>query len=276
MRSACRPASRTVILVAAALVVVSTALVASPSPVQSQIPTALPGCTNPPPDGYPNFGPQALRQRYGIQPLLDAGFDGQGQTAVLLEFGKSVDLGALDQWMSCLGVTGPPITQKGVLGASVPIPPSPCGGPSEPACFGEAQGDAYSIVAGAPGLDELYILVSDENELAVFADIVDRLRSGALTDGRRPDVVSLSFGDCMSAWTEAEIADTEQSLQALAEAGTWFFESRGRLRSVGLLTASGVRSVAGGTRHGLPRSIALGHLGRWHRGARRHLTGPER
>jgi subtilase family serine protease len=210
------------------------ALVTPPSPTAATAANAADAapaaveCTNPPPSYLSDaLTPQELRQRYGIQPLLDAGYDGSGQTAVLIEFAGSVDIEALDQFQACLGIDGPPVTQKGVLGSSVPIPPSPCNGPGEPGCFGEAQGDAYSMIAGAPGLDQLYVLTSDQNEQAVLAEILDKIRAGVYTDGRRPDVVSLSFGPCQPQWSDAAIADTEAALQALTEAGTWFFHAAG-------------------------------------------------
>lgn len=171
--------------------------------------------------------PQALRQRYGIQPLLDAGYDGRGQTAVLIEFKQSVDLDTLAEWQACVGVNGPPVTQKAMPGEHVPPPPSPCGNPSEPACFGEAQGDAYSIVTGAPGLDRLYVIVSTASEQDALAGIVDGLRTGELTDGRRPDVVSLSFGECQSGWPPDRVTATEQALERLSASGTWFFKAAG-------------------------------------------------
>ncbi|MCU0310280.1 MAG: S8 family serine peptidase [Acidimicrobiales bacterium] len=216
-------------LLAAAVIAATLPVIAPPvSPSAGAAAPAAVECTTPPPSFVADsLTPQALRERYGIQPLLDAGYDGRGQTAVLIEFDQSVDIEALDQWKACLGVDGPPITQTGVLGASVPLPPSPCGGTGEPGCFGEAQGDAYAMIAGAPGLDQLYVLVSDQNEQEVLADILDRVRSGVYTGGRRPDVVSLSFGDCQPQWTTAEIEDTETALQALAEAGTWFFHAAG-------------------------------------------------
>ncbi len=213
-----------------AICVVVTASLATPGPiaaVTADTDAALPACNNQPLPNPTQLTPQALRQRYGIQPLLDAGFDGRGQTGVLLEFSQSIDLGTLDQWLSCMGVTGPPITQKGVFGSSIPIPPSPCGMPSEPACFNEAQGDVYSMITGAPGLDRLYVLVSETSELTELPSILEGLRTGELTDGRRPDVVSLSFGTCQPDWTDRQVADTEAQLRALAEAGTWFFKAAG-------------------------------------------------
>jgi len=184
-------------------------------------------CTTPPPAQDASFTPRALRRRYRIQPLLKAGYDGRGQTAVLIEFDQSVDIGAVEQWKACMHVKGPAITQKAMPGEDIPLPASPCDGASQPACFDEAQGDVYSMISGAPGLDRLYVIVSTKVEQVVLAHIVDQLRRGRLTDGRRPDVVSLSFGECQSGWGRRQVRRTEASLRALAKAGTWFFKAAG-------------------------------------------------
>ena len=182
------------------------------------------GCTHRPTGP---LSPGSLRRRYGIQSLLDDHDNGHGQTAVLLEFNQSVDIAALEDWETCLHVKGPPVTQEAMPGEKIPPPPSPCGGKRQPACFGEAQGDAYSMVTGAPGLDRLYVIVSAKDERVELARIVDDVRVGTLTGGRRPDVVSLSFGKCQSAWTPGEVHTTEASLRRVAEAGTWFFKAAG-------------------------------------------------
>src|SRR5262249_60292949 len=93
--------------------------------------------------------PRALGRRYRIQPLLKAGYDGRGQTAVLIEFDQSVDIGAVEQWKACMHVKGPAITQEAMPGEDIPLPASPCDGASQPACFDEAQGDVYSMISGA-------------------------------------------------------------------------------------------------------------------------------
>ena len=83
------------------------------------------------------------------------------------------------------------------------------------------------MLTGAPGLDRLYVIVSTKDERLALPHIVDELRLGKLTDGRRPDVLSLSFGECQSGWTTAEVNRTEASLRALADAGSWFFKAAG-------------------------------------------------
>ena len=202
--------------------------------------SAVVTCAKAPPESLEATStPQALRRRYGIQPLLDAHYDGRGQTAVLLEFNWSVDIQALEQWEACLDVTGPPVTQKAIRGEPIPLPPPHCRkAPSKPACFGEAQGDAYSMVTGAPGLRRLYVIVSTQDERHALAGIVDQLRLGKLTDGRRPDVVSLSFGKCQPEWKKSEVENTEASLRRLAGGRHLVLQGRGRRWPVGVFEAS--------------------------------------
>ena len=182
-------------------------------------------CTNPPPTSDA-LTPAQLQQRYGLTPLHAAGFDGRGQTAVILAVAESVDIDALAQFGACLGVAIPPVTQVPVPGSTVP-PPSPT--------FTEAQGDIEALATGAPGLDQVYVVVMDD----LFADLATALQGladGSLTGGRRPDVATFSFGgnptatspiSCVPNWSAAGIAQVESALQGLAAAGTWFFRSGG-------------------------------------------------
>jgi hypothetical protein len=67
----------------------------------------------------------------------------------------AVDVGALEQFAACTATTAPPVTQRALPGQTVP-PPSPT--------FREAQGDAESLVTGAPGLERIYVLVLDDRK----------------------------------------------------------------------------------------------------------------
>lgn len=195
----------------------------APSPASATTITAAVGppaatCTNPPPANLSApLRPDQLRERYGLTPLHAAGHDGRGQTAALIEVASSVDVDALGQFAACTGTTAPPVTQRALPGQTVP-PPSPT--------FREAQGDAESLVTGAPGLDRIYVLVLDDLKTdlpAMLTNILD----GSLTDGRLVDVISLSFGPCRPHWTTSEIEAAEPLLQQVAEAGTWFFKAAG-------------------------------------------------
>lgn len=199
-------------LILAAVAIVPTAV----APATSSVAAAPAGCTNPPP-ATGDLTPIQLRQRYGLDPLLQAGHDGHGQTAALIEVASSVDQTALNDFAACFGSTAPPLVQRALPGQTVP-PPSPT--------FKEAQGDAESLVSGAPGLDRIYVIVVADihQDLAAAAQA---LVDGSLTDGQRVDVVSLSFGPCFPTWQPDEIAASEAALQKVADAGIWFFKAAG-------------------------------------------------
>jgi subtilase family serine protease len=229
--SAARPVHRRLWSAAVVLLVVVTALVL-PSARSVAAPTSdagggadAAGCTTPPPSGS-GLHPSVVQERYGISSLLQAGHDGHGQTAALIEFNEAVDVAALDQFETCNGLGHPAVTQKAMPGSTLPVIPSPCQASGTVTCFNEAQGDANWLVTGAPGLDRIYIIVA-QHEQSELAHIVDGLRDGSLTDGRRVDVVSLSFGECRKKWADADVLATEASLQALGDTGTWFFKAAG-------------------------------------------------
>ena len=205
------------VLAAAPVTVAPAASAASSASAAAAASAApLPGCTNAPP-ATTDLTPIQLRQRDGLDPLLAAGHDGRGQTAALIEVASSVDQVALDDFAACFGSTAPPLVQRALPGQTVP-PPSPT--------FKEAQGDAESLVSGAPGLDRIYVIVVADirQDLAAAAKA---LVDGSLTDGQRVDVVSLSFGPCFPTWQADEIAASEAALQQVADAGIWFFKAAG-------------------------------------------------
>ncbi len=213
-------ASVRVTLLGVLLVVVAVAVPVASGDASDAAPGAspAPSCTNPPPANLSEpLRPDQLRERYGLTALHDAGHDGRGQTAALIEVASSVDPVALEQFAACTGTTAPPVTQRALPGQTVPQP-SPT--------FREAQGDAESLVSGAPGLDRIYVLVLDDLKTD-FPAMLTKILDGSLTDGRRVDVISLSFGPCRPTWETSEIQAAEPLLQQLAEAGTWFFKAAG-------------------------------------------------
>lgn len=206
------------VLVVAAFAV--TVLVVPNAVVPSSAAVAAPACADPPPSDLDAARPDQLRKRYRIDELIARGHDGRGQVGVILEFGQTVDVAALENWEACLGTGSPPITQTLVGGGSLPAP------------GGEAQADAQSMIIGAPGLDRVYSLVTNGNEADELPTLLRGIIDGSLTDGRRADVVSLSFGSCEPQWVQDGKLpvirnEIEPLLEELARSGTWFFKAAG-------------------------------------------------
>lgn len=189
----------------------------SPTPVV--VPTAAEvSCTNPPPPG--NLGgltPTQLAAHYGIAPLRDAGFDGAGLTAAVIETGDSVDARMLAEWQACFDLPRIPVAQTVIGGGDLP----PAGD--------EAQADAQVLTSQAPGIGVLYVLIIPRGSAfgTGWVEALERLVDGSATGGRPPDIVSMSVGQCERLWERGEVERSEELLGQLAETGTWFLKSAG-------------------------------------------------
>jgi len=194
------------------------AAVATPTPVAPETVDAEVTCTNPPPPG--NLGgltPTEVADHYGITPLRDAGFDGRGLTAVVIETGDSVDERMLAQWQACFNLPRVPVVQTVIGGGDLP----PAGD--------EAQADAQVLTSLAPGIGSLYVLIIPRGKAfgQGWVEVLEAMLDGSVTGGRRPDLVSMSVGQCERLWEQAEVDRSEELLQQLAESGTWFIKSAG-------------------------------------------------
>ena len=157
------------------------------------------------------YAPQRFRVAYGIQPLLDRGIDGNGETVVLLEqevltqasppkvTGIRQDLARFD------GLFRLPAARLQVVN-SLARSPSPWLADEE-----EVE-DTEIVHTVAPGADIREILVSDsdaESPAATVRDGTAALRLG-VTQGA---VISVSSAKGESCFTPAEIADLNATLQ---------------------------------------------------------------
>ena len=171
--------------------------------------------------------PAEIVDHYDLGPLHDRGFDGRGRSAAIIEFHQSVNHQAFIDWRQCFGLPGDPLDQRLVTlnGAGDAVVTTG----ALPAPGDEAQGDFQSMSIGAPNIDRIYSLVSTGGEKTDLAAILDGITSGALTDGRRVDVVSLSFGSCETDWATVpgSLDRTERAFERLAAAGIWFFKAAG-------------------------------------------------
>jgi subtilase family serine protease len=157
------------------------------------------------------YTPQQFRVAYGIQPLLDRGIDGRGETVVLLEQEVTThaappretdirqDLARFD------GLFGLPVAQLQVVN-SLARSPSPWLADEE-----EVE-DTEVVHAVAPEADIREILVSAsdiDSPAATTTDGSAALRLG-VTEGA---VISVSSGKGEYCFTPAEIADLNATLQ---------------------------------------------------------------
>lgn len=177
--------------------------------------------------------PADLAERYDLDELHARGDDGRGVTAAVLQFGMSASVTRLREFQRCVGLPEGAVTQSVLQhGTFVPVAD---GDPLLPPPGGEAQSDVEVLTSTAPGLEHLYVLVSplgtgDPAFYPTMVAMLDALRTGAATDGRRVDIVSLSYGACeadLPLAADAPWRTLDPALQALSEAGTWFFKGAG-------------------------------------------------
>ena len=171
--------------------------------------------------------PQELVNHYDLSAMHNDGFDGRGRTAAIIEFNQSVNRSAFTDWRKCFGLPGDPLDQRLVTIDGSGDAVITAGSMPDPG--NEAQGDFQAISISAPNIDRVYSLVSIGDERLELAAILDGITNATLTDGRRVDVVSLSFGSCETAWASkpGALDRTEQALQRLTDAGIWFFKAAG-------------------------------------------------
>jgi subtilase family serine protease len=175
-----------------------------------------------PPDG---LTPAQAATAYGITPLHDAGFTGQGQTIALYS-GATFDPADVERFDELFGIESPPVERIPVNGGTDDT--------SSPLA-GEVALDVDVIRGLAPDAQILNYEVdlASSPDISSFpqsiADVVDQI----VADGRA-DIVSISYGitdtadHCGQSWlTPEDRLRGEQALQAAAAAGIAIFVSSG-------------------------------------------------
>jgi subtilase family serine protease len=100
--------------------------------------------------GVPCYGPADIRKAYGLDPLIDAGFTGAGETIVLIEsFGSPTIKADLAQFDSDFGLPDPPALT--VLAPLGPIPPLDTTQPDQVSWAFETTLDVEWAHSMAPG-----------------------------------------------------------------------------------------------------------------------------
>jgi subtilase family serine protease len=132
------------------------------------------------------YGPAAIRAAYGIDKLIAAGFDGTGQTIVIIDaFGSpSIDSDLAD-FDALFGIPAPPSFQQIHMPGSVPFDPT---NSDQVGWTEEIALDVQWSHAMAPGAS--IILVSAASD--TFADLL--AAQNFAIDNRLGNVISESFG----------------------------------------------------------------------------------
>ena len=137
--------------------------------------------------GLPCYGPSAIRTAYGLNRLIDAGFNGAGKTIVILDaFGSPTALADLQAFDAAFGLPNPPSFTV------VTMPGTPAFDPTDDNMVGWAEETSLDVQwahAMAPGAKIVLVAAksnSDDDLIAGLNYAIDHLLG---------DVVSMSFGE---------------------------------------------------------------------------------
>ena len=132
----------------------------------------------------PCYGPDQIRAAYGIQPLLDRGFDGSGRTIAIIDaYGSPTLESDLSTWETLWGLPHADLTVVKPFGVDPTTPANADG------WAGETSLDVEWAHAVAPGAKILLIVAKSNND----ADILDATEW--LADHNNADVLSQSYGE---------------------------------------------------------------------------------
>jgi subtilase family serine protease len=160
------------------------------------------------------YTPQQLRVAYDIQPLLDRGTDGRGQTVVLMEFANTPQPPAPQQPVVVTDIRQDLALFDAVFGLPAPrlqVDTSLAGSASPWLAGGEEVEDAEIVHAVAPDAAIRVILIPSWTGPGSWITAVDSVLRLALAQG---SVVSLSAILGEACFTPAQVADLNAALQA--------------------------------------------------------------
>lgn len=181
--------------------------------------TTVADAADPPPEDPP-CGPFAglafkTRERYRIQPLLDAGAQGQGVRMAMLQVSPTLPK-ALEVWNACRPIAVEPAT---VIHADASTREA------FPDYAAESTLDILGAYIGAPALDGVDIY--QVNPFAPVAVGLAAVLNEANTSRGLPALISMSLGFCEPQVRDAEIAVSERLLMGLSAMGTSVIASTG-------------------------------------------------
>lgn len=162
------------------------------------------------------YGPDQIRAAYGVQPLLDKGIDGSGQTIVIVDaYGSPTLLTDLHTWGTTWGVPDPVVQVHTPFG----IDPT-----STANAFGwgvETSLDVQWAHAIAPKAKIALVVAKSNND----ADINAALKYAV--DNNVGDVISMSFGEGEICMAPADRANLHATFEAAQKKNITLFASSG-------------------------------------------------
>jgi subtilase family serine protease len=133
------------------------------------------------------YGPDQIRAAYGIQPLLDAGYDGTGRTIAIVDaYGSPTLASDVATFDTVWGLPAPNLQVVAPFGIDSTTAANASG------WAGETSLDVEWAHAVAPGA-KILLVVSKSNDDAAILDATQWISDNLATD--QADVVSQSFGE---------------------------------------------------------------------------------
>ena len=222
----------------------------------SAVPAGRPG-----PGGFPCqsqsfshhcYGPAQIRAAYQIQPLLDQGTTGAGETIVIVDAFQNPTMGSdLQSFDNYFGLPAPPRFRTVAPFGLTPFDPN---NSDQVAWSGEIALDVEWAHAVAPGANIVLALSPSNADADMVATEAWAIDSGA------GDVISMSYGDleaCMSADVQARqhqlfAKATSRGITLVAATGDWgpsWFTCDGKslVKGIGTPASDPYVTAVGGT-----------------------------
>src|SRR2546430_6624159 len=142
------------------------------------------------------YGPHAIREAYGLTPMIDAGFNGKGRTIVILvPFGSPTALADLQAFDAAFGLPNPPsfkiVTMPGT-------PAFDLNDGNHVVWAQETSLDVQWAHAVAPGANIVVVVAASNSDSDLLAGL------NLAIDKRLGDVISMSFGVSEASLTDAD------------------------------------------------------------------------
>lgn len=162
------------------------------------------------------YGPDQIRAAYGIQPLLDKGYDGAGSTIVIIDaYGSPTLSSDLATFNSVWGLPAANLQVVAPFGIDATTPGNAAG------WSGETTLDVEWAHAVAPGAKILLVIAKSNDD----SDILNATQW--VRDNNAGDVVSQSFGEAEQCMGDALLARQHALFADLTREGITLFASSG-------------------------------------------------